>query len=385
MAGSADSNIADCLAQGDMGAPARGRMISIRKYLDGTGTAEPAANARIPLIKKGALNLLPTMVKAYGGALSAMGQSSQDACPALGTELEKSLAEAMSGLVAEVTEQSIVVTNLSVREHLANWGRMTAKHYQEKADEVKAILMAMAETVESVGQRDQRCTVQINEVTARLKTIASLEDLDVIRASISKSATDLKESFDRISAEGKAVLEKLEAQVTTYQVKLEAAEQMASRDSLTGLRNRLWVEGEIERKIVSGAPFCGAILDMDDFKSVNDAHGHLAGDDLLRQFATELRSASRSTDVIGRWGGDEFILLLECEMSSAEAQIERLAKWVCGSYKIESTGAVKEIAVNASIGLAEHRAGETMKELLDRADAAMYERKAAAHASVKGR
>jgi len=118
---------------------------------------------------------------------------------------------------------------------------------------------------------------------------------------------------------------------------------------------------------------------------VNDAHGHLAGDDLLRQFATELRSASRSTDVIGRWGGDEFILLLECEMSSAEAQIERLAKWVCGSYKIESTGAVKEIAVNASIGLAAHRAGETMKELLDRADAAMYERKAAAHASVKGR
>jgi len=78
---------------------------------------------------------------------------------------------------------------------------------------------------------------------------------------------------------------------------------------------------------------------------VNDSYGHLTGDKLLRQFGAELRSACRATDVIGRWGGDEFILLYDC-------------------------------------GLAAHTAGEEMKELAARADAAMCEQKAASRVKV---
>ena len=61
---------------------------------------------------------------------------------------------------------------------------------------------------------------------------------------------------------------------------------------------------------MTGAPFCIAIIDIDKFKRVNDEHGHLAGDELLKKFAAKMRSVCRDTDTIGRWGGDEFILLL---------------------------------------------------------------------------
>jgi diguanylate cyclase (GGDEF)-like protein len=67
--------------------------------------------------------------------------------------------------------------------------------------------------------------------------------------------------------------------VTSYQTKLEEAEEIASRDALTGLSSRLYVEGQIEKRMGAGTTFCLAIVDIDRFKKVNDDHGHVTGDD----------------------------------------------------------------------------------------------------------
>jgi diguanylate cyclase (GGDEF)-like protein len=131
------------------------------------------------------------------------------------------------------------------------------------------------------------------------------------------------------------------------------------------------------RRIDARAKHCVAILDIDGFKRVNDENGHLAGDELLKQFATELQSACRSTDVIARWGGDEFLVLLDCGKESASSQTDRLRQWVCGNYKVHGINGLKTLKVNASIGLAEYFKGETMKSVIERADAAMYADKAA--------
>jgi diguanylate cyclase (GGDEF)-like protein len=84
--------------------------------------------------------------------------------------------------------------------------------------------------------------------------------------------------------------------------------------------------------------------------------------------------------LVGRWGGDEFILVLDTELAEAEAQIERLREWVCGNYGVQARGGPRKLKLEASIGLAEHRPGETMKSLLTRADAAMYALKSAGKA-----
>jgi diguanylate cyclase (GGDEF)-like protein len=115
---------------------------------------------------------------------------------------------------------------------------------------------------------------------------------------------------------------------------------------------------------------------------VNDDYGHMTGDDLLKQFSTELRSACRATDVIGRWGGDEFILLFDCALAEAEAQVVRLRKWICGSYTVHGKAGEVKLRVDASIGLAERLPGEEMKELLERADTAMYAEKGMGRAKV---
>jgi diguanylate cyclase (GGDEF)-like protein len=275
-------------------------------------------------------------------------------------------------------------TEKNVRESLQDWGGRAARHYQQKAGEVKDILIVMARTAESVGARDQRCAQQITEVTTQLKTIANLEDLTQIRASIEKSASELKTSIDRMTAEGKAAIEQLRVEVTSFQAKLEEAEHIASCDSLTGLRSRLSVEGQLETRMSAVLPFCVAIIDIDGFKQVNDDHGHMVGDELLHLFATELKTRCRSMDIVGRWGGDEFIILLDCAMPVAKAQADRLIEWVCGNYTVHGERGPMKLRVDASIGLAEYFHGESLKSLLARADSEMYQHKAASRASGKG-
>lgn len=346
-------------------------MISLKKYLDSPSSGSEGLPAGEEM------DLLALTMTAYGAALLEMGRCSQDACPGLGAGLKQKLEELRNRLNVAMERTALAETDASVQEQLRTWGHDTARHYQLKTREVKELLLVMARTAEGVGARDERCAAQMGAVTERLQTIATLDDLTEIRSSIETSAAELKSSIERMTAEGKAAVEQLRAEVSSYQARLEEAEEQASRDALTGLRNRLCVETMLENRLATGSLFCVAIVDIDGFKQVNDQHGHLAGDDLLRQFAGELRSACRSSDVIGRWGGDEFILLLDYGMTEAHAQAERLRKWVCGNYTLEGPGGGLKLRVEASIGLAERVEGETMKELLARADAAMYACKAA--------
>ncbi len=351
-------------------------MISLKKYLD----SEPAG--RLTEIEPVAPDLLVVVIDAYGSALLEMGNCSLDACPGLGDDLKRNLGELRTVLSPGMSTKTLAATDSGVRERLRVWGRETARHYQQKASEVKELLLVMAHTAESVSARDEHCAGQMSEVTERLMAIASLEDLTEIRASIEKSATELRTSIDRMTAEGKEALEHLRGQVTSYQTRLEEAEEIASRDALTGLRSRLYVEGQIEKHIGSGSAFCVVLIDIDGFKKVNDLYGHLAGDELLKQFGAELRSACRATDVIGRWGGDEFILVYDCGLAEAEAQTARLRKWICGNYEVKRKSGASKLRVEASVGLAAYAAGEGIKELVARADAAMYEQKAASRAKV---
>ena len=350
-------------------------MISIKRYLELTET-EPGEFG-----ERRSKDLLSSTVAAYSSALQEMGNCGQNACPALGGELKQGLSKLVEKFSKANTCEKIQETDTGVREHLRSWGRSTAIHYKQQASEVKEILLAMTRTAASVGERDQRCAAQFSEVTERLTGIANLEDLTEIRESIKSSAAVLKTSIDRMTAEGKAAMDQLRAEVSIYQAKLEAAEEIASRDALTGLGSRLWVEGQIEQALLGGTVFCVAIIDIDEFKRVNDEHGHLTGDELLKQFAGELRSVCRSKDTMGRWGGDEFILMLMCGMAEAQAQIDRLRKWVCGSYTLQPSSSPIKLRVDASIGLAERLPGETIKELMERADAEMYRDKAIARAN----
>jgi len=153
--------------------------------------------------------------------------------------------------------------------------------------------------------------------------------------------------------------------------------ERALRDWLTGLGNRSLL---LERlKGLAASPdggLCALVfVDLDGFKAVNDRHGHLAGDRVLQSVADRLRAVSRPGDTVVRWGGDEFLVLLE---QVAEEVVLELAHRVCEAVSEPVLYRGQELQVSASLGIAHARAGDeiAVEELLRRADSAMYAAKA---------
>ena len=106
-----------------------------------------------------------------------------------------------------------------------------------------------------------------------------------------------------MAQDGKAVVAQLHAEVKKCHTRIEEAELLALVDPLTGLTNRRGMESAIEFRLAQKRRFCLLMLDLNAFKKINDAHGHLAGDQALKQFAAELKGIFRVTDSVGRWGG----------------------------------------------------------------------------------
>jgi len=152
-----------------------------------------------------------------------------------------------------------------------------------------------------------------------------------------------------------------------------AAERVANTDMLTGLPNRRHTLAFLERALVGarehGAPLAVAIFDIDHFKRINDSYGHAAGDEVIRRVARRAKVSLRDEDLVGRFGGEEFVCVLQRSSArAAEMVAERLRK------AIEAEGhATKELpSATVSIGLAVYDGEIDAEELLHRADQALY-------------
>jgi diguanylate cyclase len=163
---------------------------------------------------------------------------------------------------------------------------------------------------------------------------------------------------------------------------LEQIRELATHDDLTGLLNRRAMlermQQELRRSLRTGHPLLIAQLDIDHFKEVNDTHGHATGDRVLRAFGDTVRHSVRDTDVLARWGGEEFVLML-CDTPPAEAAalLERV-RLAVQALRVPLPSGCAPIALTVSIGLARHPAGDATALLhtLERADRALYAAKA---------
>ena len=149
----------------------------------------------------------------------------------------------------------------------------------------------------------------------------------------------------------------------------------ASQDALTGLANRRSVDSHLELRSKRETPFSVIYIDLNGFKKINDTYGHQAGDDLLKQVSDRLRVAFRSTDIIGRWGGDEFVALMDASLSEAQANISRITDVLSNEFVISTGETTQRVRIGAAIGVATWQLGESVSEVLHRADAEMYEQK----------
>ncbi|HEY0288917.1 MAG TPA: sensor domain-containing diguanylate cyclase [Pseudomonas sp.] len=159
-----------------------------------------------------------------------------------------------------------------------------------------------------------------------------------------------------------------------FQVRLEA---QATLDSLTGLPNRRGFNYLALRAIQDArrdqTPLSAMLLDLDHFKRLNDTHGHLAGDEVLSGFADDIRRCLRETDIICRWGGEEFIILLKGTNNAGARRVAEKIRLLAEQHTYVFSGTALQVTV--SLGLTELSAADTLQSLIARADQALYSAK----------
>ena len=172
---------------------------------------------------------------------------------------------------------------------------------------------------------------------------------------------------------------RLKTQRAALQDALAQIRELATRDELTGLPNRRHMLDLLQehalRRARGGQRFFIGLVDLDHFKTINDNHGHCVGDEALHGFAEQARAVLRATDSIGRWGGEEFLLILgENGPGEPTVGLERLRVALAGATVCAR---VPELRVAFSAGLTRYRDGEPINQAIERADRALYNAKSA--------
>ena len=188
----------------------------------------------------------------------------------------------------------------------------------------------------------------------------------------------LVSALEVVTAELQRTKRILTIKETELKAVIAQADEVSHTDALTFLPNRRQIIADLQKEVIFsdryGTPLTISMLDIDHFKKINDTYGHTVGDDVLRSLAGELREHIRYPDTIGRYGGEEFLVVLpHSTLKAATQQAERLCEHV---RSLLNKSGDHEITVTVSMGIAQYKIHkEDWQIFLNRADAALYEAK----------
>jgi len=271
----------------------------------------------------------------------------------------------------------------SVSEMLAGTRERQASLRQERGrarDSLKSLIQKMLSELGELGQHTDRFQNNVGRYADAIEKADSLESLaGTVREMVeeSRSVRDLvQQTQSRLTLEHDRAVE-LSAKVQTLEDELRKLSNEVQTDQLTQIANRRGLIKAFEQEQAKSereeSTIALALLDIDNFKKLNDSLGHAAGDEALKALATRVSQLLRPGDMVARYGGEEFVLLLPATpLDEAQAVLARLQRSLSASLFVHEG---KDVFVTFSAGVTLYRKGETLEGALDRADVALYEAK----------
>ena len=256
------------------------------------------------------------------------------------------------------------------------------RYLNEREAEFRAIIDLMTAAMTGLDSENREFYSSIRSQGERFEQITLLDDIKRIKNELVLEVEKMRAIVRQKESQDQKALEALSNQVDGLKRELDKARHSANTDSLTGVNNRKALDdclaSLVERNRVTSAPFALLMMDLDNFKQLNDTYGHTVGDRMLLAFAEKCRGSVRSDDFLARYGGEEFTLILPgASLRNATKKAKQLCKTVAASrYAADDGPGADVVSVTVSIGVSVFRKGDTATSLVERADQCLYKAKA---------
>jgi diguanylate cyclase len=256
------------------------------------------------------------------------------------------------------------------------------KEYIEERDhELRKIIDLLSRAMADLNSANNAYHQQILQQGEKIEQITRLDDIRKIKSALEKEVESLRQTVQAKQTDEQTRIESLSSQVEILQEELLSAKEESMRDGLTGVYNRRALDRHIkdlvDRNLVRHNGFAVLLLDIDDFKKINDTYGHPVGDRVILALANACRQTIRSDDFLARYGGEEFILLLPgASRRDAAKKARHLCRFIAQThYTLDERNTDLTLSITVSIGVSAFIRGDSAEALLERTDKALYKAK----------
>lgn len=244
-------------------------------------------------------------------------------------------------------------------------------------EDMKRTLIAFVERLSRMTESSSSYGAKIENCAKQLESATSLTDIAPVLQQAIEATRAISLDTKRTSEELKVMREQTQEaqyQIARLQSELDNASSQARHDTLTGVLNRKGLDDAMRREIATtqrkGTPLCIALLDVDNFKKINDTHGHDTGDAALVHLTTVTRDCIRPQDTLSRYGGEEFVILLpDTTLEQGVEAMSRLQRELTKRFFLKGN---EKLLITFSAGVAQLGLEEAGADAVKRADEAMY-------------
>jgi diguanylate cyclase len=252
------------------------------------------------------------------------------------------------------------------------------RYIGDREHELRDIIELLTTAMTSLNTDNKTFYQRVFDQSEKIDRISRLDDIKKIKNALREEVTQMKALVTAKEVADAAQIDQLASQVTELKNELQRAKQRSETDGLTGALNRgafdVVITDLVARREVSGKGFSLLMLDLDNFKAINDRYGHLTGDRVLVAFAQKCKGMLRGDDIIARYGGEEFVLILPgASLRNSVKKAKQICQAIAGTrYAVDESAPGNYLSVTVSVGVSTLRKGDTATKIIDRADRALY-------------
>lgn len=335
------------------------------------GLSRPPAAQRVPDLRPLLANVVERLRNLFDEIVT---EAERDKSAEFRTHLEKSQARIIDAPSNDAAESLLRACLDSCHEHFKRARRYSSEREAELSEVIKVLRGGLTDLAGEANDFHG----DLLSTTDRFQQMTNLEDLRQLRSAIAQEVSALRKVVAEKQKRDQINFSRLERRIDGLQSKLSKVKEEATIDPLTRVANRGSFDATLKRWVAdlkgSDTPFVLAMLDVDNFKMINDTHGHQIGDRVLVCAAQWLSTNVRGEDMVSRYGGEEFaVLLVNLKLKQAESKFAALLGRIAeSSYQYNKGSQLSVVRFTFSCGLTEFAAGDTPETVIGRADEALY-------------